>query len=103
MKQAQDIAEMITDIYKAGPLTFPKVFLYDNGSEFKAEVPKMLDKHEVAIPRATTKYKHIHMAFVEAFNKLLTEQLFKVQDVQELNDLKKVLLTWVNHLYGRVD
>ena len=29
-------------------------------------------------------------------NKLLEEQLFKVQDVQELNDPKKVSLTWVN-------
>ena len=42
------------------------------------------------------------MAFIEALNKLLTEELFKVQDTQELNDPKKVLLTWVKHLYGLV-
>ena len=36
-----------------------------------------------------TKYKHTHTAFVEALNKILTERLFKVQDVQELNDPEK--------------
>ena len=49
------------------------------------------------------KYKHTHMAFIKALNKLLAEQLFKVQDVQELNDPKKVSSTWVKHLYGLVD
>ena len=43
------IAEMIADIYKVGPLTYPKIFQCDNGSEFKAEVTKMLEKHEVKI------------------------------------------------------
>ena len=28
---------MIKDIYKVGPLTYPKVFQCDNGSEFKGE------------------------------------------------------------------
>ena len=45
----------------------------------------------------------MHMAFFEALNKLLTEQLFKVQDMQKLNDLEKVSLTWFKHLYGLVD
>ena len=47
---------------------------------------RLLQKHELTIPRVTTKYKHTHTAFVEALNKILAEQLFKVQDVQELND-----------------
>ena len=51
----------------------------------------------------TTKYKHTYTAFVEALNKMLTEQLFKVQDTQELNDPDKVSSTWVRHLYGLVD
>ena len=34
-----------------------------------------------------------------ALSKLFTEQLLKVQDVQELNDHEKVLLTWVKHLH----
>ena len=68
-KQACNVAEMIADIYKVGPLTYPKIFQCDNGSEFKAEVTKMLEKHEVKIQRVMTKYKHTHTAFVEVLNK----------------------------------
>ena len=49
MKQACDVAEMIADMYKVGPLTYPKIFQCDNGSEFKGEVTKMLEKQEVKI------------------------------------------------------
>ena len=70
-KQARDVAEMIADIYKVGPLTYPKIFQCDNGSEFKGEVTKMLEKQEVNIRRLMTKYKHTHTAFVEALNKIL--------------------------------
>ena len=102
-KQACDVAEMIADIYKVGPLKFPKIFQCDNGSEFKGDVTKMLEKNEVKIRWVTTKYKHTHTAFVEALNKILAERLFKVQDAQELNDLEKVSSRWVKHLYGLVD
>ena len=102
-KQAHDVAEMIADIYKVGPLTYPKIFQCDNGSEFKGEVTKMLEKQEVNIRRVMTKDKHTHTAFVEALNKILTERLFKVQDAQELNDPKKVSSRWAKYLYGLVD
>ena len=49
MKQARDLAEMIADIYRVGPLTYPKIFQCDNGIEFKGEVTKMLKKQEVKI------------------------------------------------------
>ena len=55
-KQAKDVAEMIADIYKVGPLKYPKIFQCDNGSKFKAEVTKTLEKHNVKIRRVTTKY-----------------------------------------------
>ena len=64
-KQARDVAEMIADIYKVGPLKYPKIFQCDNGSEFKEDVTKMLEKIEVKIQRVTTKYKHTHTAFVD--------------------------------------
>ena len=102
-KQARDVAEMIADIYKVRPLKYPKIFQCDNGSEYKGEVTKMLEKNEVKIQRVTTKYKHTHTAFVEALNKILAERLFKVQDAQEFNDPEKVSATWVKHLYGLVD
>ena len=97
------MAEMIADIYKVGPLTYPKIFQCDNGSEFKAEVTKLLEKHEARIQCVMTKYKHTHTAFVKALNKVLAERLFKVQDAQELDDPDKVSATWVRHLYGLVD
>ena len=85
-KQAAGVAAMIAHIYKVGPLTYLVILQCDNGSEFKGEVTKLLQKDEVTIWRATTKYKHTHMAFVEAINKVLAKRLFKVQEVQELND-----------------
>ena len=102
-KQVRDKAKMIVDIYKVGPLTYPEIFQCDNGSEFKLEVTKMLEKHKVKSQRVTTKYKHTHTAFVKALNKILAERLFKVQDAQELNDPEQVSSRWVKHLYGLVD
>ena len=102
-KQVRDVAEMIADIYKVGPLMYPKIFQCDNGGGFKGDVTKMLEKKEVKIRRVTTKYKHTHTASVEALKKILAERLFKVQDAQELNDPEKVSATWVKHLYGLVD
>ena len=92
-KQASDVAEMIADIYKVDPLTYPKIFQCDNGSEFKAGVTKLLEKHGVKIQCVTMEYKHTHTAFVEFLNKILAERLFKVQDAQELNDPDKVAAT----------
>ena len=102
-KQARDVAEMIADNYKVGPLKYPRIFQCDNGSEFKGDVTKMLEKNEVKIRRVMTKYKHTHTAFVKALNKILTERSFKVQDAQEFNDPEKVSSRWVKHLYGSVN
>ena len=99
----RDVAEIIAGIYKVGPLTYPSTFHCNNGSEFKGEVTKMLEKQEVKIRRVTTKYAHTHTAFVEALTKIVIEMLFKVQDTQELNDPEKVSSRWVKHLYGLVE
>ena len=101
--RASDMADMIADICKAGPLTYPSIFQCDNGSEFKADVTKLLEKHGVKIRRVMTKYKHTRTAFVKALNKILVERLLKVQDAQELNDPNKVPATWVKHIYGLMD
>ena len=52
---------------------------------------------------AMTTYIHPSMAFTEALNKLLMEQLFKVKDTKELNSPEKVSSTLVKHLYELVD
>ena len=69
-KKSSEVAFMLETIYKKGGVfEYPKTFQFDNGSEFKNEVTKLLEKHNVEIRRATTKYKHTHTAFVEAFSK----------------------------------
>jgi hypothetical protein len=103
-KQAREVAEMIADIYKStSSLTWPEQVQVDNGTEFKAEVKKLFEKHNVAYNNATTKYKHKHTAFVESYNKVLAARLFKAQDAQELNDPELVATTWVKQLYKIVD
>ena len=62
---------------KCGVVKYPKAFQHDNGSEFKNEVTKLLEKHKVESRRATTKYKQTHTTFVEVFNKELVKLLFK--------------------------
>ncbi|XP_057302760.1 uncharacterized protein LOC130636926 [Hydractinia symbiolongicarpus] len=102
-KKASKVADMIKDIYakpggKAGPLRYPKIFQCDNGSEFKSDVTKLLEGKGVEIKRATTKYHHTFTAFVESYNKVLAERLFKSQDAQELVT-DETSTTWVKHLY----
>ena len=83
---------------KGGVFKYPKAFQCDNGSEFKNEATKLLEKHNVDIRRATAKYKHTHTAFVEAFNKELAKLLFKPMDAQELQEPEKVSTIWVKNL-----
>ena len=90
-KNSSEVAFVLEAIYKKGGVfKHPKVFHCDNGSEFKNEVTKLLEKHNVDIPRATAKYKHTHTAFAEAFNKELAKLLFKSMDAQELQNPEKV-------------
>ena len=92
-KQAKDIANMITNIYKVGPLTYPKVFQCDNGSEFKAGVTKVLEKHGVMIQHKTMKEQACSHGIHQGFEQVTCKNLFKVQVVQELNDPGKLSST----------
>ena len=87
---------MLESVYKNGDVfKYLKLLQCDNGSEFKNEVTKLLEQHNVDVRSAATKYKHTHTVFVEAFNKELAKPLFKPMDAQELQDPKK---TWVKNL-----
>ena len=98
-KKSGKVVFILETIYKKGDVfKYPKVFQCDNGPEFKNEVTKLLEKHDVDIRRATTKYKHTHTAFVEDFNKELAKLLFKLMDAQELQDVEKVSTIWVKNL-----
>ena len=103
-KKLSAIAFVLETIYeKSGVFKYPRTFQCDNGSEFKNELTKLLEKHSVEIRRATTKYKHTHTTFVEAFNKGLAKLLFKPMDAQELQDPEKVLTIWVKSLNKTVN
>ena len=97
-KKASEVSDMLQDIYKKGPLKYPETFQSDNGSEFFGWVTKLLEKHNVNINRATTKYRHRFTASVERLNRTLSERLYKIQDAQELNNPKKDSKIWVKHL-----
>ena len=95
---------MLKVIYeKGGVFKYLKVFQCDNGSEFKSDVTKLLEKHNVDIRRTTTKYKHTHTTFVEAFNKELVKLLFMPIDAQQLQDPEKVSTIWVKNLNSIVN
>ena len=81
----------------------PKVYQCHNGSEFKSELTKLLEKHKVDVRRATKKFKHTHTTFVEAFNQELEKQLFKAMDAQELQDPEKVSENWIKNLNSIVN
>ena len=67
-KKASEVSFVLEAIYKkGGDFKYPKVFRCDNGSEFKSNVKKFLEKHSDDIRKTTTKYKHTHTAFVEDF------------------------------------
>ena len=89
-KKLNEVAFVPEAIYKKGDVfKYPKVFQCDNGNKIKNEVTKLLEKHNVDILRATTKYKHTHTAFVEAFNKELAKLLFKPMMLKSFKTLKK--------------
>ena len=73
------------------------MFQCDNGSEFKSDVTKLLEKHYVDIRKTTARFKYTHTAFAEAFNKELSKLLFKPMFAQGLQDSEKVSTIWVKN------
>ena len=56
LKKSSEVAFVLEVIYKKGGVfKYPKVFQCDNGTEFKNEVTKLLEKHNVDIRRTTAK------------------------------------------------
>ena len=100
-KEAKEVAEMFKDIYKKGPLRYPEQLHVDKGNEFKGEVLKLMKEHDVPVKSVVTKYHHSFTAFVENFNKILAQLLFKLQDSQELRSGEDSKI-WVKYLYKTI-
>ena len=98
-KKSSEVAFLFEAIYKKSSVfKYSKIFQCDNGFDLKNEMTKLLEKHNTDIRRETTKYKHIHTAFLEAFNKELAKLLFEPMDAQELQDPEKLSTIWVRNL-----
>ena len=82
-KSSESVANALTNIYKRGPLTYPRLVHVDEGTEFKAHTTRLLLKHGVLIRRGIPGV-HRAQAIVENFNKQLAERLFSYQYGREL-------------------
>ena len=102
-KKASEVAEMLKDVYKKGPLRYPQELHVDNGTEFKADVLKLMKEHDVKVISVTTKYHHNFTAFVERFNKTSSEKdCLNSEDAQELQNPTKDSKIWVKYLQKAV-
>ena len=82
-KFSSDVAKAFSNIYKRGPLTFPKSLKVDPGREFMGDVNKLMNTHNVEIRRGETGL-HRAQGIVERFNRTLAERLFGHQYAQEI-------------------
>jgi hypothetical protein len=95
-KKAEEVVNAIEKIYERSPLNFPKTIMADYGHEFMGPFNSLMKKHNVKIIRSLDKKK---VAFVERFNKTLSEKLFAHQYNEEIKT-NKTNREWVDRLPG---
>ena len=84
-KKASGVAGMFKDIYKKGPLKYPKELHVDNGTEFKSGVLKLMKK----VVSATTKYHHNFTAFISVSTRLLQSSCSRIRTHKSCRTLQK--------------
>ena len=82
-EKANEVAFVLEAVKKIVCLNTQRYFNVIMGQSLKV-MSNLLEKHNVDIWRTAIKYKHIHIAFVEAFNKELAIYLFKPEDAHDL-------------------
>ena len=82
-KEAKEVADALSRIYKRGPLKWPKLLQVDPGREFMGAVNQLLAKHGVQVRRGRVDI-HRDQAIVERFNRTLAERLFEHQYAVEM-------------------
>ena len=82
-KEAKEVAEALSRIYRLGPLKWPKLLQVDPGREFMGAVNQLLAKHGVSV-RCGRVDIHRDQGIVERFNRTLAERLFGHQYAQEM-------------------
>ena len=96
-KEAKEVADALSRIYKRGPLRWPKLLQVDPGREFMGAVNQLLAKHNVQVRRGRVDI-HRDQGIVERFNRTLAERLFGHQYAQELVDPSTRSVEWVHRL-----
>ena len=82
-KEAKEVAEALSRIYRRSPLKWPKLLQVDPGSEFMGAVNQLPAKHGVKVRRGRVDI-HRDQGVVERFNRTLAERLFGHQYAQEM-------------------
>ena len=82
-KEAKEVADALSPIYRRGPLKWPHLLQVDPGREFMGAVSQVLAKHGVSVRRGRVDI-HRDQCIVERFNRTLAERLFGHQYAQEM-------------------
>lgn len=82
-KEAKEVADALSRIYRRGPLKWPKLLQVDPGREFMGAVSQLLAKHGVQVRRGRVDV-HRDQGVVERWNRTLAERLFGHQYAQEM-------------------
>ena len=100
-KSSKEVSQAFQWIYENTPLTYPKTLIIDEGSEFRGDTTKLMDKHDVIIQRSDPS-QHCSQGIVERFNRTLADRLFTYQYHKELEDPSKSNREWVFRLQNLV-
>ena len=100
-KNSKEVSQAFQWIYENTPLTYPKTLIIDEGSEFRGDTMKLMDKHDVIIQRSDPSQHH-SQGIVERFNRTLADRLFTYQYHKELEDPSKSNREWVFRLQNVV-
>lgn len=95
-KSASSVAVALQEIYRRGPLKYPRLIHSDDGKEFKGVFNQLLLKHRVTIRRGIPG-NHRSQALVENMNKQLSERLFSYQYHREITSSTRNT-EWVRRL-----
>ena len=100
-KNSKEVSQVFQWIYENTPLTYPKTLIIDEGSEFRGDTTKLMDKHDVIIRRSDPSQHH-SQGIVERFNRTLADRLFSYQHHKEFDDPSKSNREWVSRLQNVV-